>query len=51
MNQLEAVRLLLAAGADPEIRDDEGETPLGLSLKQGNYQIANLLMLCGARAA
>ena len=50
-NQLEAVRLLLAAGADPEIRDDEGETPLGLSLKQGNQQIANLLRLCGARAA
>lgn len=50
-NQLEAVRLLLAAGADPQIRDDEGETPLGLANQNQNHQVAGLLRLCWKKAA
>lgn len=50
-NQLEAVRLLLAAGADPQIRDDEGETPLGWSIQHQNPQVTELLRLCWKKAA
>ena len=49
--QSEAARMLLAAGADPNVRDDEGETPLGLSRKYGNHEMVGLLTLCGAGAA
>jgi uncharacterized protein len=46
--QLEVVRILLAAGADPTAQDDEGDTPLGLSVRRGDQQMAQLLRLCGA---
>ena len=41
--QQEVVRLLLAAGADPEIRDPEGRTPLQNAERLGFTEIANLL--------
>ena len=41
--QQEVVRLLLAAGADPEIRDPEGRTPLQNAELLGFTEIANLL--------
>jgi uncharacterized protein len=47
---IEATRILLAAGANPSARDDEGDTPLGLSLQRGDLATAELLRLCGAEA-
>lgn len=41
--QQEVVRLLLAAGADPEIRDPEGRTALQNAERLGFTEIANLL--------
>lgn len=41
--QQEVVRLLLAAGADPEIRDPEGRTPLQNAERLGFTEIENLL--------
>lgn len=41
--QQEVVRLLLAAGADPEIRDPEGRTALRNAERLGFTEIANLL--------
>src|SRR5262245_5283529 len=49
--RIEATRILLAAGANPSARDDEGDTPLGLSLRRGDLVTAELLRLCGAEAA
>lgn len=46
--QAEAMRLLLAAGADPAIRDDEGDTALALCERAGDWAGAALLRLCGA---
>ena len=48
MNHLEAVRLLLAAGADPNVRDGEGESPLRFCAEKGYVEMARLLLLCGA---
>ena len=48
--QSETVRILLAAGADPSARDDEGDTPLGLCLRRDDHATAELLRLCGAEA-
>src|SRR6185436_12361541 len=48
MNHIEAVRLLLAAGADPNIRDDEGDSPLRFSADNGLLEMARLLLHCGA---
>jgi ankyrin repeat protein len=47
-NQIEAVRLLLAAGADPNVRGDEGESPLRFCAEKGHLEMARLLLLCGA---
>jgi uncharacterized protein len=47
-NQIEAVRILLAAGADPNVRDEEGETPLRLFTKRGAFEMVRLLLQCGA---
>jgi uncharacterized protein len=46
--QPEAVRMLLAAGADPNVRSDEGDTPLGLCLEQNDVEMVALLLRCGA---
>ncbi len=48
MSNLEAVRLLLAAGADPNVRDDEGYSPLRVCADKGYLEMARLLLLCGA---
>lgn len=53
MNHIEAARLFLAAGADPNVRDGEGTSPLrfcaqhGL-LQSGLLEMARLLLQCGA---
>ena len=47
-NGLEAVRLLLAAGADPNVRDGEGYSPLRVCADKGHLEMARLLLLCGA---
>ncbi|SMF67013.1 Ankyrin repeat-containing protein [Alteromonadaceae bacterium Bs31] len=41
-------RLLLSVGADPNIKDDEGHTPLGDTVDAGDLEAASLLLLCGA---
>jgi ankyrin repeat protein len=48
MNHIEAVRLLLAHGADPYVRDDEGISPLLFCVQKGYLELARLLLLCGA---
>jgi uncharacterized protein len=47
-DQLEAVRLLLAAGADPNVVGSEGDSPLRWCVEQGDYDTAALLLQCGA---
>ena len=46
--QFEAALLLLAAGADPNVRDTEGDTPLSLSINNRDDQLESILRLCGA---
>ncbi|AKI98803.1 ankyrin repeat protein [Archangium gephyra] len=46
--QLEAVRLLLAAGADPNYRGSEGDSPLRVCVELGEHAMAALLLCCGA---
>ena len=43
-NHVEAVRLLLEAGADPDKSYPEGERPLTASMRQGNIEIVKLLL-------
>ena len=45
---LSCVKLLISAGANVNAIDDEGETPLSKSLKQGHKDVANLLRRYGA---
>ncbi|MBK9266466.1 MAG: ankyrin repeat domain-containing protein [Polyangiaceae bacterium] len=47
-NHIDAVRILLAAGADPNVRGDEGESPLRLCAEKGYLAMARLLLHCGA---
>ncbi len=47
-NRPEAVRLLLAAGADPNVRDGEGHSPLRACADKGSLEMARILLLCGA---
>lgn len=47
-NHIEAVRLLLAAGAETNLRDDEGYSPLRICAQKGYLEMARLLLLCGA---
>jgi ankyrin repeat protein len=46
--QIEVVRLLLAAGADPNVVGSEGDTPLRWCVELGDYETATMLMCCGA---
>jgi ankyrin repeat protein len=46
--QFEASLILLAAGADPNARDDEGETPLTLCINNHDQRLESALRLCGA---
>jgi ankyrin repeat protein len=48
INHIEAVRILLAAGADPNVRDNEGYSPLRLCADNGLLEMARLLLHCGA---
>ncbi|MBK9265488.1 MAG: ankyrin repeat domain-containing protein [Polyangiaceae bacterium] len=47
-NHIEAVQLLLAAGADPNVSDGEGTSPLRVCADKGYLEMARLLLLCGA---
>lgn len=49
--QFEASLLLLAAGADPNARDEEGTTPLTLSITNNDKRLETALQLCGATAS
>jgi hypothetical protein len=46
----EAARLLIAAGADVNVRDEEEETPLHLACRYGQAEIAGILLKAGADA-
>ena len=48
INHLECVRILLAAGADPNIRGEEGDSPLCLCAQNRLLEMARLLLQCGA---
>jgi ankyrin repeat protein len=45
--QREAVRILLAAGADPNATGGEGDTPLGWWAERGDREMAALVLDCG----
>lgn len=45
----EAVRVLIEAGADPNVRGSEGETPLRLSVEAGALETVSLLLHSGAK--
>ena len=45
---IEAAWILLAAGADPNVCDDEGGSPLRFCAEKGYLEMARLLLLCGA---
>jgi ankyrin repeat protein len=46
--QPEAALLLLAAGADPNARSDEGDTPLSAATRNSDTRTAEILRWCGA---
>lgn len=48
INHIETARLVLAHGADPNVRDDEGYSPLRICAHEGYLEMARLLLLCGA---
>ncbi|WP_265029751.1 ankyrin repeat domain-containing protein [Wolbachia endosymbiont (group A) of Philonthus cognatus] len=45
----QAIDLLLEAGADPNIQDNKGKTPLYLAAAKGHHDNANSLLLKGAK--
>ena len=47
-HQMEAVRLLLAAGADPNVVGDEGDSPLRWCVERDDLETAEMLLRCGA---
>jgi ankyrin repeat protein len=46
--QPEVARILLAAGADPQLTGDEGDSPLRVCVESGDLVMAALLLRCGA---
>jgi uncharacterized protein len=48
IKHIQAVRLLLAAGADPNVCDNEGTSPLRVCVQEGLLEMAQLLLHCGA---
>ncbi|HYO58718.1 ankyrin repeat domain-containing protein [Archangium sp.] len=46
--QMEAVRMLLAAGADPNFKGSEGDSPLRACAQLGEHAMAAMLLRCGA---
>jgi ankyrin repeat protein len=46
--QRDAVLMLLAAGADPNVRSDEGEVPISMCVEQGDLKMAATLLRAGA---
>jgi ankyrin repeat protein len=46
--QRDAALMLLAAGADPNVREDEGDTPLALCAKEGDLKMMATLLRAGA---
>jgi uncharacterized protein len=48
-NHLESLRLLLDAGANPNIADRQGVTPLGMARQRGYQPMAEMLLAKGGR--
>lgn len=48
IKHLPAMRLLLSAGADPNVGYIDAETPLGFCARRGFHEMARLLLRCGA---
>src|SRR5262249_1424862 len=48
IKHIEAVHILLAAGADPNVCDDEGRAPLRFCAQNGLLEMGRLLLHCGA---
>jgi uncharacterized protein len=49
-SQDQAVRLLLAAGADTNVCGPEGDSPLRVSVQRGDMAMATVMLHCGACA-
>lgn len=45
------VRVLLAAGADPNVRQADGRTPLHLAARRGHLGLVQLLLMKGAEVS
>jgi ankyrin repeat protein len=48
LGDVELIRMLLARGADPELRDHYGETPLKAAERDGATEAARVLAAGGA---
>jgi len=48
-NNIEIVKILLNLGANPNIREGEGETPIEVAREKGFKEIVNLLIKHGAK--
>ncbi len=51
MNNNAMIRFLLIKGADIEVKDGKGNTPLMAALRYGNFDSANYLLMKGANAS
>jgi ankyrin repeat protein len=45
---LDVVKLLLERGADPNVKDDDGKTPLHYAAWKGHHKVVELLLEHGA---